>query len=233
MKLRLVYHLQGNAKYLLFGIIFGTVAIVMNRMPHWLFEPFESQKNWIRTTAQIDSIAYIPTENKYEHWVGFQTNTGANITAKSNTSSSILPVLDDTYYVMYNPANPQEFFNNDLAKNQMIFKISGFMTFVFGSIALFVLAMLAAKEYYQIYKPALIPVLDFWIEIIAGSMGALAFAIPALFIDVLLWYFTGSWSHPESPAFIVWIFRILGLTVLVALLFMVKYFYKQRPKINI
>ena len=226
MKLRFVYHLQGNPKYLF------VVAVVMNRMPHWIFEPFPSQQNWLRAEARIECIEYLSVENKYVHWLSFRTKTGEDVYAKSNISSSVRPVLHDSYRVIYNPANPQEFFNNDLAKNQMIFKISGFMTFVFGSIALFVLTMLAAKVYCQTYKPQLMPVFDFWIEIIAGSMGALSFAVPALFIDVLLWYFTGSWSHPESPTFLVWIFRLLGFLVLLGLFFLIRYFYKQRPKLN-
>jgi hypothetical protein len=232
MKLRYIYYLQGNQKYLVLGILFGVVAILVNRMPYWIYEPFENQKDWIRTEAQIERFVYMEENKMYEHWVSFKTPTGENVQTKSTISSSTLPILHDTYYIMYNPANPQEFFNNDLDKNQGIVKITRFMTFVFGSISFFVLTMLTLKLYYQSYKPAYIPLFDFWIEIIGGSMGALAFAIPAMFIDVLLWYFTGSWSQSDSPVFILWIFRILGVVVLIAVIWMVKHFYIQRPRVT-
>lgn len=232
MKLNFVYYLQGNKKYLLVGIVFGTVAILMNRMPHWIYEPFESQKSWIRTIANIERIEYNEADRKYEHWVRFKTLKGETVQAKSKSASSIAPMQHDQYYIMYNPANPQDFFNNDLEKNLEVLKVSGFMTLVFGSIALFVLGALGAKLYYESYKPEWLPIFDFWIEIIGGSMGALAFAIPALFVDVVLWYFTGTWSQAEGLTAILWIFRILGLVVLVALVLMVKHFYKRRPRVK-
>ena len=231
MKLKFVYTLQGDVKFITVGLVFGVVAVLANRLPHWIYEPFESQKNWHKTTAQIVEINYDVELRKYDHWVKYETDLKEEIMAKSKIHKSTQPKIGEKYQIMYNPKKPSEFFNNDLKQNAEVFKVSGFLSLVFGSIAVFIFTMLCLKIYYKTYKPQMLPLLDFWIEIGGGSMGALSFAIPALCIDLVYWYFSGESFGFFTSNVVVWVFRLLGLATLLGVFFMVRYFLKHKPKI--
>lgn len=232
MKLKFVYTLQGDVKFITVGLVFGVVAVLANRLPHWIYEPFESQKNWHITTAQIVEINYDVELRKYEHWVKYETDLNEEIISKSNRATSSLPQMGYKYHIMYNPTLPSEFFSNDLKQNADVFKVTGFLSLVFGSIAVFLFIMMFLKIYYKTYKPQMLPLLDFWIEIGGGSMGALSFAIPALGVDLVYWYISGESFGFFTSNVVVWVFRLLGLATLLGVFFMVRYFLKHKPKIS-
>jgi hypothetical protein len=228
---RYVYHLQGNAKYMAVAAIFGAVAVLFFMLPHWIFDPFESQKNWVQTIGKMNHFSYNQVERKQEQWYSYITSTGDTIVSKSNTTTSNPDSVGTHVALMYNPNSPSDFFINDKLRYKTVIRGCYFGGSIFGTISFFLVIMLLVKVYYQIHKPHYLVLIDWWIEIIGGSIGALAFAIPATFIDVFVWMLTGEWSVLQFTDWIMWVFRLLGLGVSVGLFFMVKYFHKTRPRV--
>lgn len=231
LSFKYVYHLQGNPKYIAVAAVFGAVAVIFFLLPHWIFDPFESQKNWVQTTGKMHHLSYNEVERKQEQWYAYITNVGDTVVSKSNTTTSNPDSVGTKVSLMYNPNKPIEFFINDKVRYKTTIRGCYFGGFVFGSISFFLVLMLLVKVYYEIHKPHYLQLIDWWIEIIGGSIGALAFAIPALFIDVFVWMLTGTWSVVNLTDWTMWIFRLLGLGVIIALYFLVKYFYKSRPRV--
>lgn len=234
LRFKYVYHLQGNAKYLAVAAIFGAVAVLFFMLPHWIFDPFESQKNWVQTRGRMHHLSYNEAERKSEQWYSYITSTGDTVVSKSNTTTTTSnpDSIGTQVSLMYNPNHTTDFFINDKVRYKTTIRGCYFGGFVFGLISFFLVLMLLVKVYYEIHKPHYLELIDWWIEIIAGSIGALAFAIPALFIDVFIWMLTGTWSVVQLTDWAMWVFRLLGLGVITGLYFLVKHFYKTRPKVR-